>query len=77
MTEAPSHYLPEGYFLSFCEVFTCHIESQLLSVFILFFDIQNLYLSVKAVWRVKYPNFDPVALSELIVSKNAVRVRRK
>ena len=36
-----------------------------------FFDIQNLYLSVKNVWNVKYPNFDPVALSELVVSKNA------
>lgn len=34
-----------------------------------FFDIQNLYLSVKTAWRVKYPNFDPVVLSEYVTSK--------
>ena len=34
-----------------------------------FFDLQNLYLSVKTAWSVKYPNFDPIALSRLIVKK--------
>ncbi len=34
-----------------------------------FFDLQNLYLSVKTAWGVKYPNFDPIALSRLIVKK--------
>ena len=34
-----------------------------------FFDLQNLFLSAQAAWGVKYPNFDPIALSECIVSK--------
>ena len=36
-----------------------------------FFDLQNFYLSAKAAWGVKYPNFDPIALSKCIVSKYA------
>lgn len=34
-----------------------------------FFDLQNLYLSAKSAWGIKYPNFDPVALSRLVVSR--------
>ena len=35
----------------------------------IFFDLQNLYLSVKSAWKINYPNFDPVALSRLIVGR--------
>ncbi|MDO4560783.1 MAG: NYN domain-containing protein, partial [bacterium] len=32
-----------------------------------FFDLQNLYLSVKHAWNISFPNFDPIALSMLVV----------
>lgn len=35
-----------------------------------FFDLQNLFLSVKTAWDVKYPNFDPIALSMLVTSQH-------
>ena len=35
-----------------------------------FFDLQNLYLSAKTAWRINYPDFDPIALSRLIIGKH-------
>lgn len=35
-----------------------------------FFDLQNLYLSAKTAWGVKYPDFDPIMLSKLVTGKH-------
>ena len=34
-----------------------------------FFDLQNVFLSSKSAWGYSYPNFDPIALSQLVVKK--------
>lgn len=36
-----------------------------------FFDCQNLFGAVKKLWGYSFPNFDPVKLSKLIISKQA------
>ena len=43
---------------------------------IFYFDAQNLYRRAKEVFsNVKYPNFDPIALSKLIAKKHSLKVK--
>ena len=43
---------------------------------IFYFDAQNLYRRAKEVFpNVKYPNFDPIALSKLVAQKYSLKVK--
>ena len=42
-----------------------------------YFDGQNLYRRTRAVFsNIKYPNFDPVALSNLIAKKYSLKIQK-
>ena len=36
-----------------------------------FFDLQNLFLSSKSAWGYSFPNFDPVELSRLVITRHS------
>jgi len=36
---------------------------------VMFFDCQNLFGSVKNLWKYSYPNYNPIELSRLVISK--------
>ena len=37
---------------------------------VMFFDCQNLFGAAKKLWNYSFPNFDPIKLSKLIISKS-------
>ncbi len=44
---------------------------------VFYFDAQNLYRRAKSVFaNVRYPNFDPVALSNLIAQKHSLKIKK-
>ena len=44
---------------------------------IFYFDAQNLYRRAREVFpHVKYPNFDPIALSRLVAQKYSLKVKK-
>ena len=43
---------------------------------IFYFDAQNLYRRAKEVFSVTYPNFDPIALSNLIAQKHSLQIKK-
>ena len=36
-----------------------------------FFDLQDLFLSSKSAWGYSFPNFDPVELSRLVITRHS------
>ena len=43
---------------------------------IFYFDAQNLYRRAKEVFSITYPNFDPIALSNLIAQKHSLQIKK-